>query len=71
VCWLRSRNVGRRRVKICVRGERSGRVTVSSEERLQSKGAPEGEIRFGRGMLQDVWRMIGFWNDQSGRRGLG
>jgi len=46
-------------------------VTVSPKERLQSKGTPEGGIRFGRGVLQDVWRMIGLWNDQSGRRGLG
>jgi len=71
VCRLRSCNVGRRRVKICVGSEGSGRVTVSSKERFQSKCAPEGGIRFGRGGLQDVWRMIGLWNDESGRRGLG
>jgi len=45
MCWLRSRIAGGRRVKIYVRGERSGRVTVSSKERLQSKGTPERGIR--------------------------
>jgi len=43
-------------------------VTIISEERFQSKGAPDGGIGVGRGMVQRTNRI---WKDRRGRRGLG